>query len=82
MDATKLFRDALREATDCSVETIAREAGFSRSSFDTYLNRRPPSTAAIRALAEVLEARAERMQSDAEELREASGEAGAAGGGV
>lgn len=79
MDATDLFREALREASDCSIEEIAQEAGYSRSAFDTYLNRRPPSRAAVLALAEVLEARGEELEKWAERLREAADD-GAGGG--
>ena len=78
MDATETFREALREVTDTSVEKIAEEAGYSRSSFDQYANRRPPSRAAIRALASVLSDRAERLREYAERL-EAAGDEGPGG---
>ena len=72
MDATTAFRKALREATDCSVETVARAAGYSRSLFDRYLNRTSPSREAVLALADALEQRAERLRGWAEQLREAA----------
>lgn len=80
MDVTERFRQALRVASDCSVETIAREAGYSRSAFDTYLNRRPPSHAAVEALADVLEARSDRLREWADRLREAASEGRNRGG--
>lgn len=80
MDATAAFRKALREATDCSVETVARAAGYSRTLFDRYLNRTAPSTEAVRALADALETRAERLRDHARRLREAADERPDGGG--
>lgn len=70
MDATDAFRQALREAT-ASVGDIARECGYTRNLFDRYLNRRPPSRAAVEALADALERRGEQLHEQAEQLREA-----------
>ena len=55
---TAIFRNALRYVVGTSVETVARDAGYSRSLFDGYLNRRPPSKAAVQALAKLLRVRA------------------------
>ena len=74
MNRTTMFRKALREATTCSVERIAQEAGYSRSAFDTYLNRSAPSSAALRALARVLRDRAARLLHWAERLDGAADE--------
>jgi transcriptional regulator with XRE-family HTH domain len=74
MDAAETFRRALRAATDPSVEKIAREAGYSRSLFDLYLNRRRPSVAALRALSRVLQDRAAGLQGHAERLDRAADE--------
>lgn len=81
MDATETFRTAVREVTATSVESVARAAGYSRSIFDRYLNRSPPSEDAIRALADALEDRAERLQALADELRETADERGGSDGG-
>lgn len=75
-DLTDTFREALREAAEPSVERIAADAGYSRSSFDLYLNRRRPSAAAARALARTLRERAARLVEHAERLEAAADEAG------
>lgn len=67
-DRTGTFRAALREVTDCSVGRIAEAARYGRSTFEVYLNRKPPSLAACRALARVLRERADRLQEHAERL--------------
>ena len=74
MNRTTMFRKALREAAACSVGRIAREAGYSRSAFDMYLNRSAPSSAALRALAGTLRARAARLIRWAERLEGAADE--------
>ncbi len=62
-----------REALDAAVPTvaeIAEEAGYSLASFDQCRNRRPPSIAITRALADALEQRAETLKQHAQRLRE------------
>jgi len=71
---TSLFRGALRRATP-TVGDIARQAGYSRITFDLYLNRRPPSRKAVLSLAAALERRAELLANNAARLREAIDEA-------
>ena len=68
MHTTTIFRDALRFVVSTSVETVARDAGYSRSLFDGYLNRRPPSEAAVGALARLLRARAKELERHAMRL--------------
>lgn len=68
MDTTETYREALRAAT-ATVGDLARECGYTRNLFDRYLNRRPPSHAAVRALADALDARGERLHEHAERLR-------------
>jgi len=68
MDRATVFRDALRFVVNTSVEKVAEEAGYSRSLFDGYLNRRPPSRAAVSALANVLRGRARELERHAERL--------------
>lgn len=68
---TTVFRSVLLDAV-ASVTTLAREAGYSPVTLDTYRNRRPPSVAAARALADALESRAARLLKDVEQLREAA----------
>jgi len=72
---TKRFRAAVRFAA-ASVADIAAEAGYSRITFDVYLNRQPPTRAAAMGLAEALEGRATKLLELAAGLREAVGEAG------
>ena len=74
MNVTQVFRQALRYVTDTSVETVAAAANYSRQAFDGYLNRAPPSTAAILALALVLRERARRLERWAERLEAAADE--------
>lgn len=76
MDKTEAFRRALREAASASVEKIAEEAGYSRSAFDQYLNRRDPSEAALRALARALRDRADRLREHAKRLEGVADEDG------
>ena len=71
---TRLFRAAIRRATP-TVGDIARQAGYSRITFDLYLNRRPPSRKAVLSLAAALERRAELLANNAARLREAIDEA-------
>ena len=68
MYTTTVFRNALRYVVSTSVETVARDAGYSRSLFDGYLNRRPPSKAAVRALAKLLRVRAVELEQHATRL--------------
>ena len=68
MDATTIFRNALRFVVTTSVETVAKDAGYSRSLFDGYLNRRPPSKAAVRELAKLLRVRAFELEQHAMRL--------------
>ena len=68
MDDTTVFRDALRYVVNTSVETVARDAGYSRSLFDGYLNRAPPSKAAVQALAKLLRVRANELERHAMHL--------------
>ncbi len=65
------FREALRAAS-ASIGELAREAGYSRVTFDTYLHRRDPSRKAALALADALERRGERYIEVARRLREAA----------
>ena len=77
MDITETFRAALREATDCSVATVAQAAGRSRTLFERYLNRTSPSASACVALAGALEDRSQRLAELAQRLRQvAEDEAG------
>ena len=76
MDITETFRAALREATDCSVATVAQAAGRSRTLFERYLNRTSPSASACVALAGALRARAERFAALADDLEAVADEAG------
>ena len=55
-------------------EELADEAGYHRNTFGTYLRERPPSQAAVEALADALEERAEMLVDYAERLREAASE--------
>jgi len=68
------FREALREAL-ASVGKLAEGAGYSRVTFDTYLNRREPSRRAALALADLLELQGKRLTEQAQRVREAAGEA-------
>ncbi len=63
-----VFRKALRYVVGTSVEKVAQDAGFSRSLFDGYLNRRPPSKAAVRELSKLLRARANELERHATRL--------------
>lgn len=68
---TATFRRALRYAAT-SIADLAREAGYSPITFDTYVNRHPPSAAVAVKLAETLEARAAKLQEHATRLRGAA----------
>ena len=72
-NATRLFRQAVRAAT-ASVKSVAEESGYTRVTFDKYLNERSPTEPALSALADALEARAERLADYAERLRAAVGD--------
>ena len=74
MDSTTVFRDALRFVVNTSVEKVAKDTGYSRSLFDGYLNRRPPSKAVVRALARLLRVRASELERHAIRLDEVAGE--------
>jgi len=69
------FRNALRFAA-VTITSLAKEAGYSPITFDTYVNRRPPTSSAALSLAEALDERALGLQAHAERLREAASEAG------
>ncbi len=79
MDRATVFRSALRFVVSTSVEKVAQDTGYSRSLLDGYLNRRPPSKAAVRALAKLLRIRAGELERHAMRLEEVSDE-GARGG--
>jgi hypothetical protein len=66
---TRLFREAVRYAA-ASVKQVAEEAGYSRITFDVYLNQRPPTKPAVRALAKAIEDRGQLLLDYAEKLRE------------
>lgn len=68
---TKLFREAVRYAA-ATVKQVAEEAGYSRITFDVYLNQRPPTQPAVKALADALEDRGELLLDYAEKLRDAA----------
>ena len=70
---TKVFRGAVRYAT-ATVKQIAEESNRSRVTFDKYLNERPPSVESVRALADALQARGEKLIEYAERLRKATGD--------
>jgi hypothetical protein len=70
---TRLFRQAVRYAT-ATVKDIAEESDRARVTFDKYLNERPPSMEAARALANALENRGRMLLQYAERLREAAGD--------
>ena len=74
MNSTTVFRDALRFVVNTSVERVAKDTGYSRSLFDGYLNRRPPSKAAGQALARLLRVRASELERHAIRLDEVAGE--------
>jgi len=63
-----------------SVTSLAHEAGYSPVTLDTYRNRRPPSVAAARAVADAMETRAVRLLENAERLREAADDEARRGG--
>ena len=69
-----VFRDALRYVVNTSVEKVGKDTGYSRSLLDGYLNRRPPSKAAVRALARLLRVRASELQRHAMRLDEVTDE--------
>ena len=68
MDRATVFRSALRFVVSTSVEKVAEDMGYSRSLLDGYLNRRPPSKAAVRALAKLLRVRAKQLERPATRL--------------
>ncbi len=72
-NVTRLFRQAVRAAT-ASVKSIAEEAGYTRVTFDKYLNERPPTEPAVAALADALDERAAVLSDYARRLRGAVGE--------
>ena len=74
MDDATIFRDALRYVVNTSVEKVAQDTGYSRSLFDGYLNRRPPSKAAVQALAKLLRVRAIELERHAMRLDEVADE--------
>jgi transcriptional regulator with XRE-family HTH domain len=74
MDSTTVFRDALRYVVNTSVEKVAKDTGYSRSLLDGYLNRRPPSKAAVLALANLLRVRAAELERHAMCLDEVADE--------
>ncbi len=74
MDSATVFRNALRFLVSTSVEKVAKDTGYSRSLLDGYLNRRPPSKAAVLALANLLRVRASELQRHAMSLDEVADE--------
>ena len=74
MNSMTVFRDALRYVVNTSVEKVGKDTGYSRSLLDGYLNRRPPSKAAVRALARLLRVRASELQRHAMRLDEVTDE--------
>ncbi len=70
---TRRYRAAIRAAT-CSIADLAREAGYSKPWVEAGLYHRAPSKAVALAIADALEARAERLVERAWKLREAAGE--------
>jgi lambda repressor-like predicted transcriptional regulator len=68
-----LYRDALKAAT-ASIPDIARESDYSLPTIQSYLYQRAPSPEAVRRLADALQARAEKLWTYAERLREALGD--------
>ena len=74
MDNVTVFRNALRFVVSTSVEKVAEDTGYSRSLLDGYLNRRPPSKAAVRALAKLLRVRASELERHAMRLEEVADE--------
>lgn len=77
MSLEDAFRAALRSAL-VSTGELAEEAGYSRVTFERYLNRRPPSREAALALAEVLDRRGGELAEHAHRIREAAGDSGRA----
>ena len=67
---TVAFRNALRFAA-VSITSLAKEAGYSPITFDTYVNRQAPTARAAIKLAEALDERAARLQEHAQKLRDA-----------
>ncbi len=68
MDRATVFRSALRFVVSTSVEKVAKDTGYSRSLLDGYLNRRPPSKAAVRELSKLLRVRAFELEQHATRL--------------
>lgn len=76
---TRTYRDAIRAAT-ASIADVAAWSGYATPTVETYLYLRRPSRKAALALADALEARAERLRAWAARLRGAAGDPGGAGG--
>ena len=74
---TRLYREAVR-ATKATLGTVARESGYARPTLDSYMREKPPSRAAVLALADALDARAERLTDYAARLRAVVGDETAA----
>ena len=68
---TRTFRSAVRYAVVTTRE-LAEKTGYSRITFDVYLNRQPPTRPAALNLADELERRSEKLAEHAERLREAA----------
>ena len=51
---------------------LAEKAGYSRITFDVYLNRQPPTRRSALRLADELERRSKKLAEHAERLREAA----------
>ena len=66
---TAAYRRAFRKATP-SVSEVAREMGMHRNTVSGYLNRTPPSDAAVRELVTWLRIQAEDLLVHAEKLEE------------
>jgi transcriptional regulator with XRE-family HTH domain len=67
---TRRFRDAIRYAK-VTIRELAEESGYAHVTFDKYLNERPPTDKAARALADSLDRRASKLHEHAKRLREA-----------
>ena len=68
---TTRFRQAVRYAK-VTIRELAEESGYAHVTFDKYLNQRPPTEKAARALAQALDGRARKLHEHAKRLREAA----------
>lgn len=73
-ELSEVVAEAVRYAR-VSIGRIADEAGYSRVTLDTYVNRRRAvSTQAALAIADALEARARRLEEHVQRIREVADE--------